>query len=351
MERWNKEIGERAVVGCRVLCAPLCMFILVSACVCVMADDVVIIATGEDQAGRVRKHGTVVDFTGKELRLRSARGGDLSIPSERVIDIETIKVADHRLADRLFAERNFAEAAQRYHQAQNEEERVWMRRRIVAQRVWCLRNLEQMERAGDLFLILVQSDPVTQYFDAVPLSWRSAQPHPQLARRADVWLRDTKQPAAQLMGASWLLPTNRRGEAVQVLRDLQLHSDRQIAHLAMAQLWRTAVATVSADEVARWQVRVQRMSPSLRAGPYHIIGQALVHQGRHQAAALAMMRVPILFAQHRSLAGESLLASAAALQNINQSEEATALYREVIRDYVDSPAAAIAERRLEQAGE
>ena len=324
------------------------MICLVTACTWVTANDVVIVATGEDQAGRVHKYGTILDYTGKELRLRTVRGGDLSIPSEKVIDIETTIGADHRLADRLFAQRGFAQAAERYHQAQDKEQRVWMRRRIVARNVWCLRSLGQMDRAGDLFLILVQSDPATQYFEAVPLSWRSVQPHPQLEQRAEAWLRDTEQATAQLMGASWLLSTSRRGDAVRVLRELQHHADRRVAQLAMTQLWRTTVATVSAEDVAQWNDRVEIMPQSLRAGPYFVIGQALLHLGRHEAAALVLMRVPILFSQHRSLAGESLLATAGALQHINQSEEAVALYREIVHEYVDLPSATIAKTRLEQ---
>src|SRR5256885_17094028 len=53
------------------------------------AQDIVISSTAADPAARVKKSGTILEFTGSELRLRSALGTEETIPAARIIEVIT----------------------------------------------------------------------------------------------------------------------------------------------------------------------------------------------------------------------------------------------------------------------
>jgi len=322
------------------------------------AEDVVVISSAADSAQQTRRVGEIIDYTGRELTLRMKGDREVAIPSERVIDVHTRLSQDQQRADQLFAARRYAESVDLYRQAQNQEERIWMRRQIVAQQVWCHRNLQQYDRAAELFLVLFQSDPDTQFIGSIPLAWRTQQPPASLERRATGWLRGnlgTREEkrsrrdldaVAALIGASWLLPTSLRGESVVLLEQLKEYEHQVVARLAQAQLWRSQVMAATRDDVAAWQVAADAFPPALRAGPYFVIGQALARHGRHEEAALMWMRVPIVFSRHRVLASECLLAAGDALAKTNQLDEAANVYREVVRDYAELPVASVAKSKL-----
>jgi TolA-binding protein len=90
------------------------------------------------------------------------------------------------------------------------------------------------------------------------------------------------------------------------------------------------------------------MSPPLRAGPYFLAGKALARHGRHEQAALALLRVPILYPEQRGLAAECLLLAAGQLKMLDSKAEAAALYRELKQAYPESPYADAAQGELEQ---
>lgn len=308
------------------------------------AEDAIIIATGEDAQGRSRKTGEILDYTGKELLFRTSVGTRTAIPSRRIVRIETKWTPEQVEGDRFFAQHDFDAALAKYHAAGPLDKRVWVRRRLLAKSVWCFRALGEFQRAGDTFLLVVQSDPATQYFDSIPLAWRPTQPSLALEQRAAQWMAD-KRPVAQLMGASWLLSTA-RGAATAALRELTYHRDPKIAALAEAQIWRTEIVTVKESELESWQRRIDKMPASLQAGPYFVLGRALSRQGQSEQASLAYLRIPILFPRHRALAAESLLVAGRELEKIERVGEANILYRETVEHYPESPFATEAKQRI-----
>ncbi len=148
------------------------------------AEDVVTLATGRNNESRTRITGTIVDYNGEQLKLRRSTGSEISLQSARVIAIETTRTADHVAANNLFAERDFAAALNLYRKALSTEKRLWVQRRIVAQRVWCLKALARYDRACTEFLFLNRQDPTAQYLEAIPLVWSSIQPSLKLEREA-----------------------------------------------------------------------------------------------------------------------------------------------------------------------
>jgi tetratricopeptide (TPR) repeat protein len=224
-----------------------------------------------------------------------------------------------------------------------------VRRRITAQIVWCEQACGQPVAAGEEFLILVRSDPETPYFACIPLAWLPAQPSPELEQAARGWLGRNELPAATLLGASHLMSTA-RPQALDCLKQLATSSDSRIAQLAIAQSWRAAVVTAGEDEVAGWERAIERMPEGLRAGPYYVLGSALLRQQRWERAALALMRVPILYPVDQSLAARCLLDAGSALERLGRPQQAVGLYRELTAMHAPPRDQTEARSRLEALG-
>lgn len=298
---------------------------------------------------RTRLTGTVLEYTGRQLVLELPGGRRQEISGDRVLRVLTDYDRQQVEADRLLEKGELAQALSLYRQALAAESRAWVKRLILAGMVRCLQGLGQVQPAGDTFLALVASDPSTPYFDCIPLAWIPTEPSPLLAQTAEGWLgRDEEQaPAAVLLGASHLLPTARRPAALVKLRRLSTGADRRIGQLALAQTWR-AEAQPGDDQLAAWQRAVEQMDGPLRAGPYFVLGQAYLQRQQAEEAALALLRIPILYPQHRDLAARALLDAGRALERLNRADQATRLYREVLGTYPGSPAAAEAQSRADQ---
>ncbi len=292
--------------------------------------------------------GTILDYTGVELLLQTTLGKRISIPTARVLRIETTRDAAQLAGDRLLVNRHYEQALGKYRQAAGSEQRPWVRREIYAQTVWCYRGLKQQVQAGKVFLALLKSDPQTLHFDCAPLVWIASEPAPSVQTAAGEWISTADHSAARLLGGSHLLSGASRRQAQSVLKTLTTDRDLRIALLAEAQLWRVSLAGLSAEQVDRRAATVRRMEADVRGGPYFLLGQMYAQQKRSEQAALAWMRLPLQYGRQRRLASLALLNSGAELQMLGQTNPAIRLYRELARDYPDQSAARQARRRLEQ---
>ncbi len=213
--------------------------------------------------------------------------------------------------------------------------------------VWCQRNLDQWDQAGEHFLILSASDPATSYFDCIPLLWADKVPTAAVARKAAAWLDDGDQPAAVLIGASQLLMTDQRAAAVGALKGLLSEPDRRIAWLAFAQLWRAGSANATPEQWTNFAEKIDAADESLRAGAYYVLGSA--RQGQDpEAAALALLRVPLLYPREYDLSARALLDAGTCLQKVERPSQAAGLYRELLSRFGQAGAADEARRRLER---
>jgi len=311
------------------------------------AQDTVRIASEGDDRAEIRLSGRVVDYTGRQLLLALPNGQQRSIPAVQVIGVETPTTRDHVLADQLFSQGDHQQALPHYLRARDEDQRPWVRRQITARMVWCYQSLGQTAVAGEEFLLLIRSDPDTLHFACIPLAWLPSQPSPELEQAARRWVERQDMPAAVLLGASHLMSTA-RPSALDQLRRLAASTDRRIAQLAIAQIWRAATADDA--ETAGWQRAIDEMPEDLRGGPYVVLGTTLLGQQRWEQAALALLRVPILYPEHRQLATRSLLDAAGALERLQRPRQAARLYRELIALGGTSRDATEARGRLETLG-
>ena len=198
------------------------------------------------------------------------------------------------------------------------------------------------------FWLIVGSDPTTQLFDAIPLAWVATPPTADLVERSKRWIEDTDMPTARLMGASWLLATAQRQQALDVLSKLTSDADLRIAMLAETQLWRDKTVTASIDDIERWKKRIQDLDASLRAGPDFLLGKALARHGRSAEAAVALMRIPILHPEQQNLAAEALFAAGEQLEKMGDRGGARTVYKELVQTYRTHRLAPPAQQRLQR---
>lgn len=309
--------------------------------------DTVYLTNPSSSEGVARVTGTIADFSSAGLLIETG-GSSRTFPAENVARIETRRLAAHEQARSLFAAGDFPAALAAYRAARDQETRPWVRREITAEIVWCCRALGQLTAAAGEFLLLVRADPATPHFDCIPLAWYASPQSPQLEQDARNWLRQESIPAAVLLGASYLLPTELGGAAIDRLQKLTTGADKTIAQLAVTQTWRTAVVSADAGRIASWEQTLESMPPRLRAGGYYVVGQAWARSGQWEKAALAMMRIPILYPRDRQLAAKALLDAGTALEKLGRREEALGLYRELLKNYPESPRVAEAQARLSQ---
>jgi hypothetical protein len=318
---------------------------LVLSAVTVRGEDVVILSSSANRQARSRLTGEVVEFTGRQLVVRLADGREIKRPGQNVVRIETEWPAGKDEADRLFDEQQFYRAREKYDAASHKETRAWARRAMLARIIGCYRETNQFGAAGKLFLALVREDRDTPYFDEVPLAWLSAEVPAALEQQARQWLADD-EPLAQLLGASHLLATNDRQQALDRLSQLALEKDSRVASLAEAQTWRASIPRANDDKLAVWERRVETFPDKLRAGPYWILGRALNQHGHVERALVALLHVPILYPQTRTLAADALNTSAQLLDKQGDQAAALRLRRELVANYPGTTLAADAKSLL-----
>jgi tetratricopeptide (TPR) repeat protein len=335
----NRDAQQSTMVACAIV-------VLLAFTSHVSAEDTVTLSTSASPRARIKVTGRVVDYTGKEIVIELPGGGTKKDAGERVIDIQSNWSSDHLAADALFAQRQYNAALLKYDAALRKEERKWGRRKVLAQMVVCAREARQWNSAGDYFLLLVRDDPATPYFPNIPLAWLPGELASE--QKALDWINRSDSPVAVLLGASHLLKTAQEAKALERLERLTSDIDKQVAALAEAQLWRGKFTTASTEQMARWSERIERFPERLLAGPYLVLGRALDYRQQHQQAALALMHVPTLYPQERTLAAEALVSTGKALEKLGQAEDAARLYREVVTGYSETRCASEAKAKLEE---
>jgi TolA-binding protein len=328
------------------------LFLLTGCCLASFAgaargEDTVVFSSAGNKQARSRVTGEVVDYTGKQIVIRLSDDREIKRPGQLVAAIETIWPAAKTEGDRLFEKHEFAAAREKYSAAIHAETRRWARRAILAQIIACHRELDQFEPAGKLFLALVREDPDTPYFEEIPLAWQPTDPAASLAQAASQWLEDGN-PVAGLLGASHLLSSLKRQEALDRLSQLARDKDARIASLAEGQVWRVSIPTAKNDQVAVWERRVEDFPDAFRAGPYWVLGRALAQHGEPVRAVLAFLHVPIVYPQARPLAADALRDAAALLEKQGDAAAASRLRQEIVAVYPESLAAIEAKSTLDE---
>lgn len=320
------------------------------------AEDSVVITSGAENTPRTVT-GKIIDYNGKQLQLETTAGQAVTIPAARVVQVTPERKTSHIEADRLASQRQFAEAITAYRAAAAAEERLWLKRRLMAEIVTCYESLGQLDRAGDAYVQVMKSDEHGQYLERMPCNWSTALIDPTLEQRAKQWLALDDLPAAQLLGASYLLAGPERTRALATLRTLSSSADPRLAHLADAQTWRANIATVGPQELKAWETQIERMPGNLRSGPYLVLGKGWLQQDArmlgpsedlYRRAAWAFLKPPILYPERPAHALLGLTSAVEPITKLTWNDEAQSILSEIATQFPDTDAGRAAAQRLKQ---
>jgi tetratricopeptide (TPR) repeat protein len=311
-----------------------------------ISPDIVTVAGGKRADAR-RLKGRILDYTGRGLQLELLSGLEKVIPAEDILQIETNRTPQQRAARLAVKAGQIEKALRNYHRLLDTdvEERPWVRREILAELIECQRGLGLYDQAANNFIRLLEQDPNTPYLDAIPLLWAGgAQITPKTSKHAEARLA-SRVPLVRLLGASFLLTSSHRERAAQVLMQLRENPDTIISSLATAQWLRTRVLKASQQDIRLCQQAIADLPAQLRSGPYYVLGQLYASRDEHRQAAIAMMHVPILYADQPRLAAESLLTAAKSMVKSGLVADAIRSYDELLTNYPKTTAAAEAKQR------
>lgn len=288
------------------------------------ADTVTVASSG----GTMRLSGHIVDYTGERLELEMPDGGRRTIPAAQVIGIATDWVADHSAADRALSGGQYAEALILYTRAIEAERRPWVRRMLTAQIVRCRSALGQTEQAVESFLVLVQADQATPYFDCIPLAWLAWPPEPNVELAAQRWI-SRPEPTSRLLGASHLLASPQRAAAIAILGELCRDADPRIAWAARAQQLRLQPAAPRPTELEQRQREFADAPAWLQPGLSYVLGRAWAIGSHFDEAAILFLRCGLTEPYDRALAAQAMLEAGLVLSRAGAQRESDAVWREM----------------------
>ena len=347
------ECHERAPlrVAAKLCAVNAVWLVLIALPAALRAEDRVVLQPGGRFSSRITVKGRIEDYTGDHLRIQLKTGGAAkSYPAEQVIEVDTPQSPSHQRGLSLLAVDDVERAIPEFQAALGEEDRVWVRREILAQLVRCALRLADYSSAGSRFLAIVQSDPKTRHFRLIPLAWGAMPLEGGLRSEVEGWLNSESE-VAQLLGASFLLEDSRRhGPALAMLKQLATSADRRVQVLAQTQLLRQRLSAgdVSRVEIENWQNRIDLIPNDLRGGAYFLLGKAQLRLREYELGAAALLRLPLVYNDDVQLAARAELMAADALSRIGQTEAAAGLYREITTRFAGTTFAIDARGRLSE---
>ena len=298
--------------------------------------------------GRTREmRGTVEKFNRRELQILLLGGQRRTIDSKNVVRIDTNRTPGHRAARLAAANQQYAKASSGYFRLLENglEDRDWVRREMQYELVLALAAEGKYGLAAREFSKLWASNCPPSYFSAIPLVWTGGFVcSPRNETIAEGWLR-SQSDVERLMGASLLIGSGKTEDATKATRQLSQTATNPVAALALCQSLRPRVPKATEEDVQICRQAIDRLNPTVRDGPYYILGRLYAAKGEHQKAAVAAMRVPILF-QNPRLAAESLLTAGKSMIKSGLIEDGHRIYKELISSYPQSKAAEEARREI-----
>ena len=215
--------------------------ILVFAAVLPAEDRIVVRTAG---GSRIGTPCVIHDYTGREVVYQTKAGSAMRrMPRREILEVTTHYNEPHTEAKKLLAEGKAKEAFEKLDTVLDRENRVWVRREILATQVNCALWNGDRVTAGERFLAIFDSDPNTIYFPLMPLSWSDGPPSDQLVQASRQWMALTTNAAAKLLAVSHLLTDKQHAASVlKGLKDLARNENAEIQRYGQIQLWREKLA-------------------------------------------------------------------------------------------------------------
>ena len=281
----------------------------------------------------------VQDYTGRELVYRQQDNSPLKrMPRRDVIEVFTTYTEEHAEGLKLLSQGAAQRALDQLNAALDVEDRVWVRREILAAQVRCALWDGDRLTAGEKFSALFDSDADTMFFALIPLSWSDQAPDPELAKASKQWLTDQGPAALRLMGASHLLTEPAQKEsAYAALKQLARDENSEIHRFAQYQIWRARALAenVARDELLRWERTFDDAGDAAGGGPRYLLGMAYYRQHDDLEAAAHWLMLPFVAGDDRALAAEAAWNAVQSLRQAGDQAAAEALSSEFAVRYGD----------------
>lgn len=287
-----------------------------------------IVVHRSDSGQTVRREGTIVAWSGLTLRLEQS-GRTRDFDGTNVIAIETQWPVGYQQGLSALARRDYASALSSFSDAVAKEQRPWAKNIIRSKQLTCQLATEQLPAAAQTFFQIIATDPQSRFAPMCPLRWTANQTG--MNRSAADWI-NSDEPIVQLLGASWLIGTDRK-TARPVLEDLTRDIDPTVAGLAVGQLWNARQTKMTAAEIDVWLKKVETMPIPVRAGAHFAIAGAQSRSGLTDAAIASYMRIAILYPDQSLISAPALYQAATLLHNTGRSDSALRLMAELKTKY------------------
>ncbi|MGZ0171823.1 MAG: tetratricopeptide repeat protein [Planctomycetales bacterium] len=310
-----------------------------------------VVQRGSTPGSRMTVRCQIIDYTGSTLTVQQPNGGKpFEIKSSDVITIRTAQTTAHKTGIKAFDEGANRDAEFQFTEAIKTEPRVWMRRQILTMLVRCALKRNDDVTAATRFQLLFESDPETTHMNLIPLLWDDAVAEGESREAAIGWLKDEK-PIAKLLAASWLFFDPEYSEtSLAVFNELARTPPERIRQLANWQRRRLQIRSkdVIDSNLQRWSSSLTKLEPSLRPGPYYLLGRGYIVRQDFEMAAATFLKVPLIHDSEHPLSAQCLLETGRALGRIGLRGDAAKLYSEIIERYSYAAASRQAREELDQ---
>lgn len=304
-----------------------------------------------DSTGPVTEIGEILDYTGRELVLRTLNG-TRHLSSASITQIETPYETTYQQGLSAFQQGRTDEAERLFHEALKAERRPWVQREIRAALVKCAMRRSDFSGALREFREITQADPETRFWGIAPLIWSPVAISQAVRTEMQPWLKSTNEPD-QLLAASGLLLDPVLGEEAEAtLLQLSRKTNPILSNYSRAQLWRLSIASRKVTETMLdgWRSDIDRLRVELRSGPQILLARGYAVRGEFRQAAAEAMWLPTVYADHELLAARALFDAAEDLAQSGLPQEAGLLRRELLARYAWSQEASMIRSQEKQPG-
>ncbi|MDO4583964.1 MAG: hypothetical protein Q4D62_07660 [Planctomycetia bacterium] len=250
-------------------------------------------------------------------------------PYSKVRKILWEKSPQWLMGDEAFEKMEYANALECYRQELPREEKSWKQVALTVEMIRCLTRLGENPQALEMALQLLRREPLLtdEHYAVLPFLWK-----PNIADTASEavairWMKQNPQPNEILLCASYLLSSSRRNEMVAYLQSLSQEKEVRLASLAKAQLWRTEMVEMTVAKAQRWEEEMALIPEPLRGGSFFLLGEAWFQCGEWNRAALAYLRMFLLYPDTAYRLQDALPKTATALEKSGHPEESSLLQR------------------------
>lgn len=294
---------------------------------------------------------TILDFTQSEIKVKLLPSGTVKFyPSSEIVKVHTPQTEQHQQGLEQLHNEEYEKAIESFSEALNIENRLWVRREILALMTKAALALGDNLKAALRFQIMVENEPDARYFELIPLDWGMKETLSPVRNAAQGWLTNPDE-VQQLMGASILLTApDYQAQAEAALRSLATSPHVNIQQLARTQLWRLRLRAgdISLLELQRWERNLNQVPEHLRAGPHFLLGTGYAMLDRNGQAAASFLWIPLAENSNPQLSAEASLKAADSILAMGQTSNALRLYQETAARYSKSPVRQMALQMIDQ---